>query len=300
MPRFYLSSYSTFIWDVAFISCTFSTHYCSAPASFPVIINNYYGYPTIASIGSTFYVGYVAGDTLSGPLRPALTWTHDNGATWANSVNISYDAAYPDRSLPLFHLVANGDKLLAGYSYQDLDLGSPPAHLYSREFNINSLQFSSEYKIPPPSIGANCSKSSIAAGPASFYVATFHCGANETMNVYYSFLDFSGASPAWSNPVPLTNRLPNPMLTDYSYTSVAYNGNDGFMALYIAPSSSVLYDIYATSTAHLPSSFKLCILMLMTSSLFSQRWRFFLHHHLRLRLQLRHRLRRNFVFTSIR
>jgi len=124
-------------------------------------------------------------------------------------------------------------------------------------FDISSKTVSPELSIPPPSLGTNCSFASAAAGPGVSFIVVYQCGANNTLSIYASTIDFADALPMWTLPISVTDLLPAGFVRDFMETAVSFDGSASFTAIFSAPSMDVnitYRDLYSSSTITYPAS----------------------------------------------
>ena len=217
-------------------------------------------YPSLAmpvSAGNYVFVGFTYRDTLLGWSQPRLTFSTDNGSNFVPSFNVSSSFS---KYFFMEEIVASASNthLLVVYSSKSNDsiLSAIPIKLHSRVYDIANGSFSSELLIPPPTADGNCSRPSVAAGPRVSFIIVYQCGGNQTLNIYYSTLEFVDDTSTWTSPVPITTALPKSDVTDYMETDVAYDGSSSFVAIFSAPpvDAGIIYrDLYTSCTNSLLS-----------------------------------------------
>ena len=207
------------------------------------------------SASNYLFVGFNYRDTLLGQSQPRLMFSTDDGTNFSPPFNISSGSSV---SFSMEEIVASASNthLLIVYSLMSDSIIYPiPIKLYSRVYDIAKGSFSSEL-FPPPIAGSNCSRPSVAAGPRVSFLIVYQCGGNQTLNIYYSTLEFVDDTSTWTSAVPITAVLPNNEVTDYMETDVAYDGSSSFVAIFSAPpvDAGITYrDMYTSCTNSLLS-----------------------------------------------
>jgi len=220
-------------------------------------------YPSHAmpvSAGAYLFIGFTYCDTYLGQLQPRLMFSTDNGTNFVTPFNVSSGSSV---SFSMEEIVASASNthLLIVYSSMSNEsiLSAIPIKLYSRVYDIVNGRFSSELLIPPPIADGNCSRPSVAAGPRVSFLIVYQCGGNQTLNIYYSTLEYVDGTSTWTSAVPITAVLPKSDVTDYMETDVAYDGSSSFVAIFSAPpvdAGIIFRDMYTscTNALHLKSS----------------------------------------------
>jgi len=219
-------------------------------------------FPSLAmpvSAGSYVFIGFNSRDEMFGQSQARLTFSTDNGSNFVPPFNVSSGSSV---SFSMEEIVASASNthLLVVYSSLSNEsfIYAIPIKIHSRVYDIAKGSFSSELLIPPPTADGNCSRPSVAAGPGVSFIIVYQCGGNQTLNIYYSTLDFVAETSTWTSPVPITTALPNSEVTDYMETDVAYDGSSTFVAIFSAPpidAGIIFRDLYTSCTNSLHSKF---------------------------------------------